>query len=293
MSCAEVNKMKSGLHYSVLILSIAGLLLLGGCRDEDCHYVDRTPPQAPRGVFSVTGDERVDIYWIDNSEPDLAGYRVYWNDEATGYFKYMATTSNAFYTDTDVYNGTTYYYAVTAFDHSGNESELSEEDVFDTPRPEGFNLTLYNFDGSSSSLSGYDFSMFQRQYYALPLTDIYYGYVGGQYIMFGWNPDPEWPTTDIQDAGYRELDECGWAPPGGWTDDYQVPLIEGHSYYVWTRTDNYAKFYVRHVEPTFVTIDWAYQTAEGIQELVKGKPSAPKAGAAEPVALSQVQGVEK
>jgi hypothetical protein len=283
--------MKSGRHYSVLLIGLAGLLLLGGCRDEDSHYVDRTPPRAPEGVFSVTGDEQVDIYWLDNCESDLAGYRIYWNDEPSGYFQYMATTSNAFYTDTDVTNGETYFYAVSAFDRSGNESELSEEDVFDTPRPEGFNLTLYDYDGPSSSLSGYDFDMYERQYYDLALTDIYYGYVGGEHIMYAWNPVPEWPTTDIQDAGYRDLEELGWAPGGGWADNFQVNLIEGHSYFVWTRTDNYAKFHVRQVEPAYVVIDWAYQTAEGNQELIQKKLRTLRGDEpADPAELAQARG---
>ncbi|UCF78193.1 MAG: hypothetical protein JSW03_08790 [Candidatus Eiseniibacteriota bacterium] len=289
--------MKSGLRYlthSMLLVSFVGLLALSGCRDEDHHYVDRTPPRAPRGVFSVTGDGQVDLYWLENCESDLAGYRVYWNDEPAGYFTYMATTSNVFYTDTDVSNGVTYYYAVSAFDHSGNESELSHEDVMDTPRPEGFDLVLYDADGPYSDLSGYDFSAFQRQYYASPLTDIYYAYVGGEYVMYAWNPVPEWPTTDIQDAGYRDLEELGWAPAGGWAANYWVILIEGHSYFVWTRTDNYAKFHVTHVEPGFVVIDWAYQTAEGNQELVNKKLRTVKGGdTPDAVEVVQVRGEER
>ncbi|KPJ59258.1 MAG: hypothetical protein AMJ46_11845 [Latescibacteria bacterium DG_63] len=285
--------MKSGLHYSLLLVGVVGLFLFTGCHDEDGHYVDRTPPRAPQGVFSVTGDEQVDLYWLENCEPDLAGYRVYWNDEPTGYFHYMATTSNTFYTDTDVSNGMTYYYAVSAFDRSGNESELSEEDVRDTPRPEGFNLVLYDYNGPSSSLSGYDFSSYERQYYASVLTDIYYGYVGGEYVMFAWNPVPEWPTTDIQDAGYRELHELDWAPPDGWADNYKAALIEGHSYYVWTRTDNYAKFYVSHVEPGFVIIDWAYQTDEGNQELMKKLRTVKGDASGDPARFAQTGGTKK
>ncbi len=285
--------MKSGRQYSILIFAVAGLLLFGGCHDDGSYYVDRTPPRAPQGVFSVTGDEQVDIYWLENCESDLAGYRIYWNDEPTGYFQYMATTANAFYSDTDVTNGTTYFYAVSAFDRSGNESELSEEDVFDTPRPEGFNLTLYDYDGPSSHMSGYDFDMYLRQPYDLPFTDIYYGHVGDEHIMFAWNPIPSWPTTDIQDAGYRDLDELGWAPDGGWADNYQVDLIEGHSYFVWTRTDNYAKFYVRQLEPEFVVIDWAYQTAEGNQELIQKKLRTVRGDeAVAPAELAQVRGNE-
>ncbi|MFH0778246.1 MAG: fibronectin type III domain-containing protein [Candidatus Eisenbacteria bacterium] len=257
----------------LLTVSICALALVGGCCDDKvCDvFVDNTPPQAPRGVFTVTGDGEVDIYWVPNSEPDLAGYRVYWNDEPTGYYEFMAATSSAHYKDTDVVNGTTYYYAVSAFDREGNESSLSSETIFDTPRPEGFDLVLYNYLGSSSSLSGYDFSTYSRQSYALTTTDIYFGYANGEYVMIAHNPVPDWPRTDIQDAGYRELDELDYAPPAGWAENGWVWLTVGHSYYVWTRDNHYAKFYVKQLEPARVVIDWAYQTALDNRELAARK----------------------
>jgi hypothetical protein len=255
-----------------LALTVLALFLVSGCNDDEHnYYVDRTPPVEPRGLFSVTGDGRVDLYWIGNTEEDLDGYRVYWNDTPTGAYEYMATTTNAHYTDYDVVNGTTYYYAVTAYDRDGNESELSFETVSDTPRPEGFDLVLYDYNGSSYALSGYDFSTYLRQQYNLPSTDIFYGYDNGLHVMYAWNPDPDWPSTDIQDAGYRDLDEADDAPPDGWTEDHLVILTVGHSYFVWTRTNNYAKFYVKEIGPGYVVLDWAYQTAPENPELAPVK----------------------
>ena len=255
-----------------LAMTILTLFAVSGCRDEGDHYYgDRTPPTEPRGLFSVTGDGLVDLYWIGNTEEDLAGYRVYWSLEPYGDYEYMATTVNAHYTDFDVTNGTTYYYAVTAYDRDGNESELSFETVSDTPRPEGYDLVLYDYNGSSYMLSGYDFSTYTRQLYDLPSTDIVYGYDGGMHIMYAWNPDPDWPSTDIQDAGYRDMDEADDAPPDGWAADHLVVLTEGHTYFVWTRTNNYAKFYVKEIGAGFVVLDWAYQTDPENPELVQKK----------------------
>ena len=260
------------LNTLVLALTALALFLVTGCHDDgNTYYVDRTPPVEPRGLFSVTGDGRVDLYWISNTEEDLAGYRVYWNDSPTGAYEYMATTTNAHYTDLEVTNGTTYYYAVTAYDRDGNESELSFETVSDTPRPEGFDLTLYDRYGPNYTQSGYDFSMYQRLAWNSDYTDIYYAYVDGLHVMYAWNPYPEWPTTDIQDAGYRDLDEADDAPPYGWTTDHLVILTEGHSYFVWTRTNNYAKFYVKQIGAGFVVLDWAYQTAPENPELAQRK----------------------
>jgi len=257
-----------------LALPILAMFIASGCVDENHHgdvYVDRTPPVEPRGLFSVTGDGRVDLYWISNTEEDLAGYRVYWSSSAYGAYEYMATTVNAHYTDYEVVNGTTYYYAVTAYDRDGNESELSYETVSDTPRPEGFDLVLYDFNGTNYTLSGYDFSMYARMTYNSDYTDIFYGFVDGIPVMYAWNPYPEWPATDIQDAGYRTLEEADDAPSNGWTTDHLVILTVGHSYFVWTRTNNYAKFYVKQIEPGYVVLDWAYQTAPENPELANRK----------------------
>ena len=275
----------SKMSYAVFAVAVVAVLFAAGCNDENNVYVDRTPPGAPRGVFTVTGDHQVDIYWLANCESDVEGYRVYWNDTAGGAYEYMGTTSSTHYTDTDVTNGHTYYYAISAFDRRGNESDLSYETVFDTPRPEGFDLALYDFAGPNASLSGYVFSTETRQLYSLavsPATDIYYGYVSGEYVMFTWNPNPEWPLTDIQDAGYRPLAELDVAPPGGWAESGWVTLTEGHSYFVWTRDNHYAKFFVKNLQPQHVVIDWAYQVDEANPELVKQKLARRSGGGAEP-----------
>ena len=284
--------MKSGARYQASRMSYAAFLvaavvvfLAAGCSDENNVYVDRTPPRAPQGVFTLTGDGQVDIYWLANCESDVEGYRVYWNDAAGGLYEYMATTSSTHYTDTDVTNGQTYYYAISAFDRTGNESDLSYGTVSDTPRPEGFNLRLYDFEGPNAAFSGYVFSTETRQLYSLvttPATDIYYGYVSGEYVMFTWNPYPGGPLTDIQDGGYRQLAELDQAPPGGWAEGGWVTLTEGHSYFVWTRDNHYAKFYVKHVQPEYVDIDWAYQVDEANPELVKQKLARKGGGGTEP-----------
>ncbi len=84
------------------------------------------------------------------------------------------------------------------------------------------------------------------------------------------------PLTEIQDAGYHlYMDDVGWAPPDGWSPRGAVELIEGHIYVVWTRDDHYAKFRVTSLAPGRVIFDWAYQTAQGNQELKTQEPVVP------------------
>ena len=247
-----------------------------GCHDwdDDCgdcdpgYQPDVYAPAAPRGVTSITGDRQVEILWFDNTESDLDGYRVYRNDEPDGYFTRIATLgrSRTSYVDTDVANGETYYYAVAAYDRAGNESDLSYDLVFDTPRPEGRGLRITNSvtDGRDS---GYDFSARRIVNVLDQDADIYY-----------WHTDDDGPWlvatersndvfTDIQDAGYGSLDSVGWAPDGGWAPTGDVPLIEGHVYVVWTWDDHYAKVRVVSISPNSVVLDWAYQTDRSNPEL--------------------------
>ena len=74
--------------------------------------------------------------------------------------------------------------------------------------------------------------------------------------------------TDIQDAGYIGLEDVDWAPEEGWALTGEVPLIEGHSYVVWTWDDHYAAFRVASISPERVLVEWAYQTDEGNPELL-------------------------
>jgi fibronectin type 3 domain-containing protein len=114
---------------SILVVSLLFVAVMG------CTYrfveVDTEPPAVPRGVISITGDQKVTIAWYPNHESDLSGYNLYRSmSENSGYF-IIATTNQPQYVDFDVVNGQTYYYAVTAFDFPGNESELSYDLVRD------------------------------------------------------------------------------------------------------------------------------------------------------------------
>jgi hypothetical protein len=265
---------------------LAAALVLGGCHDEG-RPRDVTPPAAPRGVYTVTGDGQVRVFWLDNTEPDVAGYRVYEAPCASGggcpYDPVGATTGTTF-TVTGLANGETRFYAVAAYDLAGNESALSEETLFDTPRPEGFDRVLNNSQESTAG-SGYDFSAFSARDWNDPLTDMYFGFSGGVDQMFV--PDFQ---TDIQDAGVASsLDAVDFAPNTGWSPSGTVELIVGHCYVVWTRDDHYAKFRVTEIRPgstgvpARVVFDWAYQVDPGNRELRAGKVKDGTRGAPRPV----------
>ena len=244
-----------------------------GCGEDDPMIVD-TPPSAPDGVFSITGDRQVEICWNPNPEPDIAGYDIYWNTEAFGAFTYIASVgpNTTCFIDAPLTNGNTRFYAVAAFDQAGQESPLSIEDVFDTPRPEGTNLVLFDYLGQNSSLSGYDFSALSgaAQAWNAVGTDVYFGAPNGVPTVFA----NQSAGVDVQDYGYIDLVNVDWAPTAGWSGRGQEELIQGHSYIVRIVNQggdfNMAKFYVVSVSPSSVTLDWAYQIDPDNLELAPG-----------------------
>jgi hypothetical protein len=75
----------------------------------------------------------VKVSWQSNSESDLAGYRVYYGTSSRSY---SMTKDVGLVTSTDINglnNGTNYYFAVTAYDASGNESTQSQEIIAAIP----------------------------------------------------------------------------------------------------------------------------------------------------------------
>jgi len=244
--------------------SLVAMLALAGC-DDSVSPRDTTPPAAPRGFYPVTGDGEVFLHWFANTEHDLAGYRVYVSPCASGPdcpYTFVGGTPGTSFTVGALANGVTQYFAVAAVDVNGNESDLTYENVFDTPRPEGFDQPLANYVATVNG-SGYDFSAFAVRDYDDPATDIFYGNNGSAALMFV--PDFD---TQIQDAGYAvSLDAVDFAPSAGWSPTGSVELIVGHCYIVWTRDDHYAKFRVTQLGANQVRFDWAYQVDRSNPEL--------------------------
>jgi hypothetical protein len=246
-------------------LGLALALVAAGCHDDTVGVRDVTPPSAPQALYSVTGDGFVTLHWVKNTEPDLAGYRVYRGPAFAGPYTPLATTGSTNYTDNGVANGTTYYYAVAAYDLAGNESDLSVENVNDTPRPAGTNVSLGVATAEPGTPAGWDFSQTALRLSGDPETDIYYAITGGTKLM--WTRDT---STDIQDAGYTTtLDELDFSPTAGWSPTGTAELILGHSYYVWTRDNHYAKFRVTALTASLVRFDWAYQIDAGNTQLAR------------------------
>lgn len=256
-----------------LIIAMIFLVSFLACEDETTKYIENdSDPAIPQGVYSVTGDNLVTVYWNPVQDSDLDYYKVWRSDNDTQYTR-IATTDTTFYADDSVSNDDTYYYAVSSVDLSGNESALSPETVFDTPRPKG-NTVLSNFK-TEPSHGGFDFSTHSVVPYNSINADIYL-----EYDTVFRAPDTTAEVffinvaninVDIQDMGYTsDFDEIGYAPDSGWSEVGWVEVIFGHTYIIWTSDNHFAKIRVYQVfEPSFILIDWAYQGAVGNPELAR------------------------
>lgn len=240
----------------VIILSVFYI----GCSKHDFFRYDDTPPSPPNDIYTVTGDNRVDIFWTDSPDRDVAGYNVYYSYDNYK-FTLLGSTENNYYVDYGANNGETIYYAVTAYDYNGNESELSRDLVYDTPRPEGFGQAIFDYLQFPKN-SGYDFSTYSVVPYDDLSADFFFENYEGTFYLDVWN------DSDIQDLGKTsDIYDITYAPSTGWSSTKDVIAKVGHTYVIWTWDNHFAKIRIENITNERLVFDWAYQLVEGNKEL--------------------------
>lgn len=242
-----------------LIALIFVAITITSCHDP--FVIDTTPPSPPQGVLAKALDNAAELSWLRNPEPDVAGYRVWVSDRYDGKYEEIGTTINVRFVDRGARNGERAYYAISAYDFDDNESDLSRDVVYATPRPEGFGTKLGNYH-TEPLTAGYDFSTYSIGNYNDDYTDVFFEAINGRNYLNVWD------DSDIQDMGYtNSLYDIGVAPAAGWSPSKSVEAIPGHTYILWTWDDHFAKIRVREITAERVTFDWAYQIAKSNPEL--------------------------
>ncbi|MGE5416695.1 MAG: Ig-like domain-containing protein [Acidobacteriota bacterium] len=121
----DVSGLQEGKRYVRCIVSdLAGNTQTSGIYE---YVIDHTPPAKPTGLtFSATAGY-ISVSWPKNPEKDLASYKVYRGQQASGPYQLKASGYNyLLYIDRNVSAGTVYYYKVVAVDLVENESEASD-----------------------------------------------------------------------------------------------------------------------------------------------------------------------
>jgi len=276
-----------------MVLVATVVVVSAGCDHKRSRIVgpyDTDAPDEPRNVYTVTGDGFVTIHWSAPSDLDVDGYGIflsvddqdYWfiEEVSAGYRQWVLDGSRIPRSvPLEFVNGNTYWFGVTAVDRAGNESPLTTRSTtFDTPRPEGQGLRLYDVNGPRAQESGYDFS---RSPFGYPMhgadlfADIYFVRESGSAWMRTAHPG----VVELQDMGEHGFQEAavGWFDEAGWQGGTQVVLRVGHVYLVriWEETRpgntsepfNVGKFQVTDLALDSVTLRWAYQIAPNNREL--------------------------
>ena len=111
-------------------------------------YVDGDVPSAPTNLIATPGLGKVDLTWIENTETDLAYYKVY-ADTVTNPSAYIGNgfVGQQKYSHSGILDGSIRYYRISAVDLAGNESEKTST-VFAMPH-DPVNEQCLSFDGDN------------------------------------------------------------------------------------------------------------------------------------------------
>jgi hypothetical protein len=268
---------------------------------------DRTspgiPPDVPASLESTTLDGAVALLWDDNSYvADPANFEAYGiystsydldNDLCGSTWALEGTTVAPEFAVGALTNGVPRCFAVTARSVEGAESARSTI-VADTPRPDSRNLVL-NVMQAQDAGSGFrfwdDFNGDQvtqdgelAQVRAGSAADIDFAVerdVSGSVFL-----RPVRPGTGVEffsDLPVEDLTSVSFAPciedasPDGCASYNASPIdaVPGFGYVFETNGGDtfvrYGAVRVTHVGPTFIIVDWSFQTDRGNPMLVVGK----------------------
>ncbi|MFQ6026036.1 MAG: LamG-like jellyroll fold domain-containing protein [Dehalococcoidia bacterium] len=147
-----------GVPYFYQVSAVNGVGLQGNKSNEASATTADAPPAAPTGLSASGGDGTVNLDWTDNSEGDLAGYNVYRASSSGGPYQLAlggGLVSASAFSDSNVTNGNTYFYVVTAEDNggaeSGNSSVVSATPAAPAPPVGGDYVARWTFDEGSGS----------------------------------------------------------------------------------------------------------------------------------------------
>ena len=172
------------LKYSICICAVSYAI----------YSQDSTPPKVPNNFKGMGGNDIVRLYWDANVESDFAKYVIFKGTIKYGWLDYLTQVNktDTSYFDYDVSNGNTYYYLISAFDSSGNESPRTPQmSQGITPIP-NWPICWNSIKNDNELIINIDPSSHQDYGFALPVT-----------YKIGYSPG-ELPNTVLY--RYSELD---------------------------------------------------------------------------------------
>ena len=188
------------------------------------------PPAAPTGLTATPGDQQITLTWSPNSEADLSHYVVY--QSTTSGFTPSSSDSvgrvdkpDTTFTATDLTNGTTYFYRITAVDEAGNESGYSVQVIatpmilastkiaFASKRDGDWDVYIMNPDGSGvTNITNTSTNESVPRWSPDGSQIAFTSNRDGDYDIHVMNADGTNPRNLTQNPANEEY--CAWSPDG-------------------------------------------------------------------------------
>jgi fibronectin type 3 domain-containing protein len=109
----------------MILMAAIGITAIGSVYSRDADTGARLNP--PTGLTADAGYQKVLLKWRATTSSAEADYNIYQSARRKGPFQKVATTPNEIYTVTNLTNGTTYYFKVTASLNASAESDYSNQ----------------------------------------------------------------------------------------------------------------------------------------------------------------------
>lgn len=120
----------AGIHWSYFFVSGQAEGQVYETAPDSGYSVDNLAPSAPSSATASIVANKVNLHWDDPIDADFKYFAIY-RGSSSGFDPKsatpIATLIGTDYTDSDVVVGSKYYYRLSAFDFSGNESPYSPE----------------------------------------------------------------------------------------------------------------------------------------------------------------------
>lgn len=131
---ADLSRIKTIFFGQDVADATAHILYLDEIRMVTGQIADTTPPAVPQNLIASAYEKHVVLEWQSVSDEDVGGYNIYRAAPGGSFKKIGATTKDlTIYSDYHGNIGRSYYYKVSAFDRSYNESAQSQQ-AFATTR---------------------------------------------------------------------------------------------------------------------------------------------------------------
>jgi hypothetical protein len=112
----------------------------------------------------------VTLTWSPSGDPNTAGYKVYFGGASGNYTNSITVGNVTGFVVAGLADGATYYFAATAYDDTGDESDFSNETSFNTAN--GSTVTLTSVSSANNQFSFLVSGISGNQYVVQASTDL-------------------------------------------------------------------------------------------------------------------------